>query len=153
MAVLRAGTDVQVVSTDAPEDLDDVLCRLEGRSVVVAGGDGSLHAVVNALNRMDLLKEIRLGLLPLGTGNDFARGLGLPLEPAEAARVIVARHTARINLIVDDSGTVVVNNVHLGVGAQASHQAARWKSRMGRLGYAVGAVAGGVKPGVGGGGG
>src|SRR3954451_18921116 len=146
LEVLRAEADVQVVGTDTPDQLDEVLCDLDGRSVVVAGGDGSLHAVVNALHRLDLLKQTRLGLLPLGTGNDFARGISLSLEPREAARVIVRRHTAPINLIVDDSGTVVVNNVHLGVGAQASRQAARWKSRMGRLGYAVGVVAAGIKP-------
>jgi diacylglycerol kinase family enzyme len=144
--VLRAATDVHVVSTDAPDELDDVLCDLEGRGVVVAGGDGSLHAVVNALNRLDVLKETRLGLLPLGTGNDFARGLSLSLEPCEAAQVIVRQHTARINLIVDDSGTVVVNNVHLGVGAQASRQATRWKGRLGRLGYVAGAIAAAVNP-------
>ncbi len=146
LEVLRAETDVDVVSTDAPDELDEVLCALDGRSVVVAGGDGSLHAVVNALNRLDLLKETRLGLLPLGTGNDFARGLGLPLEPDEAARVVVTGHTSRINLIVDDSGTVIVNNVHLGVGAQASRQAKRWKARLGRFGYLAGAIAAGINP-------
>ena len=146
MAVLRAATDVQVASTAEPEELDDVLCNLGDRSVVVAGGDGSLHAVVNALHRLDLLKKTRLGLLPLGTGNDFARGVQLPLDPCDAAHVVTAGHTERINLIVDDGGTVVVNNVHLGVGAQASRQASKWKSRLGRVGYAVGAVVAGINP-------
>ena len=146
MAVLRSAADVEVASTDGPDELDDVLCHLDGRSVVVAGGDGSLHAVVNALFRLDLLKDTRLGLLPLGTGNDFARGVRLPLDACDAARVIAEGHTARINLIVDDDDTVVVNNVHLGVGAQASRQASKWKSRLGRLGYAVGAVVAGINP-------
>jgi diacylglycerol kinase (ATP) len=146
LAVLERETDVRVVSTDAPDELDDVLCNPDGHSVVVAGGDGSLHAVVNAMNRLDLLGGTRLGLLPLGTGNDFARGVRLPLEPDHAARVITAGRTARINLIVDDTGTIVVNNVHLGVGAQASRQADRWKARLGRFGYLVGALAAGINP-------
>ena len=32
-----------------------------------------------------------VGLLPMGTGNDFARSLGIPLDPEEAARVIASR--------------------------------------------------------------
>lgn len=146
LEVLRPQADVDMVSTDAPDELDEVLCHLEGRSVVAAGGDGTLHAVVNALNRLDLLRGTRLGLLPLGTGNDFARGVRLPLDPCEAAEVIVAGRTARINLIVDDDDTVVVNNVHLGVGTQASRQAKRWKAHLGRLGYLVGAVEAGLNP-------
>jgi diacylglycerol kinase (ATP) len=146
LELLRPQTDVDVVTTDAPDELDDALSGLNDRSVVVAGGDGTLHAVVNALNRLDVLKETRLGLLPLGTGNDFARGVEVPLDPCDAARVICEGHTARINLIVDDDGTVVVNNVHLGVGAQASKQAERWKARMGRIGYVVGAFAAGINP-------
>jgi YegS/Rv2252/BmrU family lipid kinase len=146
LRVLEPETDVRVVTTETPDELDDVLRDLDGRSVVVAGGDGSLHAVVNALSRLELLGTTRLGLLPLGTGNDFARGVGLPLEPDDAARVLLAGHREWINLILDDEGTVVVNNVHLGVGAQASRQARRWKAKLGRLGYVVGAFAAGIRP-------
>ncbi len=146
LAELRAGAEVEVAHTSSPEELDEVLARLGGRDVVVAGGDGSLHAVANALQRLDLLGRTRLGLVPLGTGNDFARGVGIPLEPDAAARVVTAGRTLGIDLILDDTGMVVVNNVHLGVGAQASREATRWKSRLGRVGYLVGAVSAGLKP-------
>ncbi len=43
--------------------------------VIAAGGDGTVHAIVNALPTE--LSRIRLGIMPLGTGNDFARGLGI----------------------------------------------------------------------------
>ncbi|MDP2343016.1 MAG: diacylglycerol kinase family protein [Deltaproteobacteria bacterium] len=52
-----------------------------GELVVVAGGDGSLHAAVNALGDVDAT----IGLVPLGTANDFARDTGLPLDPVNAA--------------------------------------------------------------------
>ena len=55
---------------------------------MVAGGDGSLHAVVTALHRRHELAERTLGLIPLGTGNDFARALDIPLDPAEAAAAL-----------------------------------------------------------------
>ena len=56
--------------------------------VVVAGGDGSLNHCVNALE--ERLDDVTLALVPTGTGNDFARTLGLPDDPAEAARAAAA---------------------------------------------------------------
>jgi diacylglycerol kinase (ATP) len=56
--------------------------------VVAAGGDGSVNRTVNAIR--DRLSRVELGVIPLGTGNDFARTLGIPLgDPEEAARAIV----------------------------------------------------------------
>ncbi len=146
LEVLRPLADVTVESTSSPEDLDRVLGANESRSVVVAGGDGSLHAVVNALHRLDRLSSTPLGLIPLGTGNDFARGVGIPLEPEEAARVVGAGHRTPTDLIVDDTDTVVINNAHLGVGAEASRAADKWKPRLGKLGYALGALSAGYQP-------
>ena len=71
--VLRAHTSVEVQATGNPGELDGALHRAGSRRIVVAGGDGSLHAVVAALHRRNDLKSAVLGLLPLGTGNDFAR--------------------------------------------------------------------------------
>ena len=117
---------------------------------MVAGGDGSLHAVIAALYRRHDLKSAVVGLLPMGTGNDFARTLEIPLDLAEAAQVIVSGEVRPMDLIVDELGEIVVNNVHVGAGAQASRRGARWKERLGsvgvgqvnlgRLGYPIGAV-------------
>ena len=144
--VLRASTDVEVAKTSDQGELDGVLHRRGGRRIVVAGGDGSLHAIVAALHRRHELADAVIGLLPLGTGNDFARGNGIPLEPAEAAELIVSGDVRPVDLIVDCVGEVVVNNVHIGVGAEASRKAHKWKQRIGRLGYVVGAVLASVKP-------
>ena len=128
-----------------------MIAGLDGRAVVACGGDGTLHAVVNALARAEVLDSTDFGLIPLGTGNDFARGIGLPLEPDAAAAVVSGGRTVATDLIVDDEGLVVVNNVHLGVGAQASRRAEKWKPRFGKLGigkvgYLVGALDAGLQP-------
>ncbi len=151
LAVLRKEADVEVASTSNPGELDGVLHRAGSRAVVVAGGDGSLHAVVAALHRRHELAERTLGLIPLGTGNDFARTLGIPLEPADAAAALVAGTPRRLDLIVDELGGVVVNSVHAGASAQASRRGARWKKRLGPfgigiLGYPVGAALAAVRP-------
>lgn len=151
LGILRQGAHVDVAATSSPEELDDVLADAGDRTVVVAGGDGSLHAVIGALHARGDLAGRTIGLLPLGTGNDFARGTGIPLDVEEAARVITAGSARTVALIVDEHDEVVVNNVHAGAGAAASEVGAAWKSRLGRvglgrLGYPVGAVVTAVRP-------
>src|SRR4051794_13665622 len=146
LQVLRASADVEVTHTGNPGELDSVLHRRGGRHIVVAGGDGSLHAVVAALHRRHELADAVVGLVPLGTGNDFARGAGIPLDPAEAARVVINGDVRPVDLIVDCLGEVVVNNVHVGVGAQATESARPLKRVLGRFGYVVGAAKAAVRP-------
>lgn len=63
-------------------------------SVIVAGGDGTAHHALQSLAG----SETALGLLPFGNGNDFARNLGLPLDPFLACRVIASGRTRRVDL-------------------------------------------------------
>jgi diacylglycerol kinase family enzyme len=114
--------------------------------LVVAGGDGSLHGVVAALSRRNELKQTVLGLIPVGTGNDFARGAEIPLDPEAAARLLLTGRIGPIDLVIDDAGNVVVNNVRVGIGAEASRRARRWKERLGRPGYGVGALLAAFRP-------
>jgi diacylglycerol kinase (ATP) len=156
LEVLRARTSVEVARTSRPGELDGVLHRAGSRRIVVAGGDGSLHAVVAALHRRNELKERVLALLPMGTGNDFARAVGIPLEIEDAARVVLEGEVRTVDLLVDDTGQVVVNSVHVGAGAQASRRGARWKERLGaigvgklnlgKIGYPIGAVQAAFRP-------
>jgi YegS/Rv2252/BmrU family lipid kinase len=146
LAVLREGAEVEVVATSSPEELDDVLAAAADRTVVVAGGDGSIHAVVQALHARGELAERTLALVPLGTGNDFARTLGLPLEPEEAARVVLTGTPRLTDLVVDEDGQVTVNSVHLGAGAEAGKRGARWKERLGKVGYPIGALQTALNP-------
>jgi YegS/Rv2252/BmrU family lipid kinase len=134
LAVLRERASVEVCGTSNPGELDGVLHRAGSRRIVVAGGDGSLHAVVAALHRRQELKSAVVGLLPLGTGNDFARGIGLPLEPEEAARVVLRDNPRPMDLVLDEVGEVVVNSVHVGAGAEASKRGAGVKEKLGKIG-------------------
>ena len=156
LAILREKCSVEVQATSQPGELDGVLHRAGSRRIVVAGGDGSLHAVVAALYRRHELDHAVVGLLPMGTGNDFARTLEIPLDLEEAAQVILDGEVRRMDLVIDELGEVVVNNVHVGAGAQASRRGARWKDRLhslgvgkvnlGRLGYPLGAVQAAFEP-------
>ena len=153
--ILRADGPVRVEPTDDAAALNRVLAAVERKPgsddpiVVVVGGDGSLHALVNALHRSGDLDRTWVGLIPLGTGNDFARGVGLSLDSAEAAAQHVAGVPTRIDLLLDEEERVTINTVHLGIGADAGRESSVWKDRLGRLGYVVGAVkAGFTAPGL-----
>ncbi len=81
--------EVEQISPDSLDSFyDDV--RDAGRRcdlIVVAGGDGTFNCTVNALK--DDLDGRSFGLVPMGTGNDLARTLDLPQDPADAARGLV----------------------------------------------------------------
>jgi diacylglycerol kinase family enzyme len=143
--VLSAAAPTQVHMPTDPDELDPALTRLDGRVVVVAGGDGSLHLVVNRLRRLVLLDQVTVGLLPLGTGNDFARAAGIPLDPLAAAVALATARPRRFDLLEDDSGRVVVNAAHAGLGAEAAAAAADHKPRLGPLAYPLGALLAGLR--------
>ena len=89
LSALREVAHVDHVATEDPDDLASTLAEHPDVDLVVSmGGDGSLHAVVQALHDADRLPGTPVGLVPLGTGNDFARTLGLSTDPVVAARVL-----------------------------------------------------------------
>lgn len=144
-AALRAGADVRVVATADAEELRRAVKGRGDRRLVVVGGDGSVHAAVAALDAVgDLAAAEPIGIIPRGTGNDLAQALGLPLDPAESAAVVLGGTPRRLDLLRDDTGGLVVNAVHLGAGARASAEAARFKERLGSAAYPLGAVLAGA---------
>ena len=68
-------------------------CR-DGDAVVVMGGDGMAHLGLNACADT----QATLGIIPAGTGNDFARGIGLPKSVEQCVGVIAAGRTRRVDL-------------------------------------------------------
>lgn len=141
----RAGP-LAVARTGSAAEIDDALGRAGDRLVVVAGGDGSVHAVVGRMAARGLLGSVPLALVPLGTGNDLARGVGIPLDPQDAADLATSGSPARpTDLVVDDAGGVVVNAAHAGLGAEAAERASDLKDALGPLAYPLGALIAGVR--------
>lgn len=97
LAALRdAGFALDLREPEEPGEIAGLI-RAHGPGaacVIVAGGDGTLHHAAPALCEVG----VPLGILPLGTANDLARTLGLPLDPEKAARVIAGGRSRWIDL-------------------------------------------------------
>src|SRR3954453_362193 len=66
-------------------------------TIIAAGGDGTLNEVLNGIGQD--FASVRVGLIPLGTGNDFARSIGLPGELETALETIRAGAMRPVDLV------------------------------------------------------
>ena len=82
------------------------------RMVIAGGGDGTVNCIATHLVDTD----IRLGVLPLGTLNHFAKDLKIPLALEEAVRTIAAAHTTRVD-VGEVNGRIFLNNSSVGMYA------------------------------------
>jgi diacylglycerol kinase family enzyme len=105
------GREIEILECSGEEIGDACRRAAEGPSplVVAAGGDGTVSAVAGKL--AGTRKE--LAVVPIGTLNHFARDMGIPLDPKEAARTSVCGSVARID-VGEVNGRVFVNNSSLG---------------------------------------
>jgi YegS/Rv2252/BmrU family lipid kinase len=115
--------------------LDDAIAQ-GARRIILGGGDGTVSCAVNHL----LGRDVTLGVVPLGTGNDFARSLGIPASVEAACDVVVQGYTARVDVGMAN-GRPFLNAASLGLAtAIAKRLTKRLKQRMGRLAYPVAAA-------------
>jgi diacylglycerol kinase family enzyme len=109
-AFAAAGLTAEVHAVDGA-DLTATITRLaETGAVAVGGGDGTQGCAAAILSKAGATH----GVLPLGTRNNLARQLGVPLDLEGAVKVIAAGHTNKIDLS-DVNGQTFVNNASIGL--------------------------------------
>ncbi|MFP3903041.1 MAG: diacylglycerol/lipid kinase family protein [Armatimonadota bacterium] len=138
--LLRLGARPQVALTrEKSEARAMALQAIEDgrRRIVVAGGDGTVNEVVQAIANTDL----ELAVIPLGTGNILGRFLGLrPGELPDACRLAVEGEADPIDLGVMD-GHYFVGMAGVGLDAEIVHKLSRpWKEAVGWLAFAGQAI-------------
>ncbi len=137
-ALEAAGITVEQAPRAAPEALTDLIRRAAGSvdCVVVGGGDGTMNAALPGLIETGL----PLGIVPLGTANDLARTLGVPADPAQAAKIIAAGHLRPVDA-GDVNGHPYFNVASIGFGVDLTRALTRdAKQRWGKLGYLIAAL-------------
>lgn len=128
MAVLGPGARLRRWSAEGGLEDEVKQAVAEGYKIVVAaGGDGTVTGVAQAL----IGTGVPMGVLPLGTFNYFARGLGLPQEPEAAASAILNGTPHRISVGVVN-GQVFLNNASLGLYPTALRERETAYKRWGR---------------------
>lgn len=141
--VLAEHAPVEVAWSHDPHDVVELAGDRPHTTIVLVGGDGTLSRSVNVLIESGF-GDRPVGMLPGGTGNDFLRGHGVPLDPDDAAAVLLDASPRRMSALrVMDR--FAINAVHIGLGAAASRRAAAYKDRLGPLAYPVGGVTEGLR--------
>ena len=105
--------------------------------IVVAGGDGSVHEAVNGILRSG--EEASLGVIPTGTGNDFAKACDIPLNWEHASRLLADRLAVGQYAKTIDIGTMndrfFANGAGIGFDAKATRIARSYRLPIGDLVY------------------
>ncbi|WP_343314121.1 lipid kinase [Brucella sp. BE17] len=116
------------------ETISDVIMRERDHDlVIIGGGDGSLNAAARGLAETGL----PLAILPLGTANDFARTVGIPADPVEAAQQLLTYKAHEIDL-GEVNGHLYFNVASIGFSAElASELSGAAKKKWGKFGYAL----------------
>jgi YegS/Rv2252/BmrU family lipid kinase len=142
-----AARGLEVVAEMRVDDLNRLPDLVRGRGlrppiVVAAGGDGTVGAVANAIIETPAV----LGVLPLGTSNDFARSVNIPIRVENAVRLLSHGRVSRIDAgKLTDEGQSSRHFVHaaatgLNVAFARFATRADLRERLGRLTYAVAAA-------------
>jgi len=132
-ALEEAGLEYKLVRTEAPGHASE-LAREAARAgvplVVAAGGDGTVNEVAQGL----VDTEVPLGVLPIGSGNDYARALGISKELRAAARRIATAEPQRVDVgLVKDR--YFLNSLGMGIDGQIAWDYRRMRFLKGELGY------------------
>jgi diacylglycerol kinase (ATP) len=128
-ALRRHGLELdKVLRVRRPSRLRDaveVLLDLGIDRLIVGGGDGTLGTVASRLT----LRPVLLGIIPLGTGNDFARTLGIPFDLARAAEIAAGSHVSPIDM-ARANGSYFLNVASIGLSVATtrlmSYRLKRW---------------------------
>ena len=124
----NAGVGYELHATKTREELRGIISELTSQrdnSIIVLGGDGTLHDVLNSFVDFD---NNSLGIIPLGTGNDFAESAHIPTDIKKAAELILNNPPRPIDYIEFDSGLKSLNAFGMGIDVDVLKRAYSGKS-------------------------
>ncbi|MGB5245380.1 MAG: YegS/Rv2252/BmrU family lipid kinase [Woeseia sp.] len=146
-AFADSGVVVTAIPSTAGGDIERKARELSDQGaprLLLGGGDGSVHEAVNGLMRSKT--PAALGLIPLGTGNDFAKANGIPLQPADAVAELAVRLASDAAPRVIDVGRLneryFANGAGIGFDAKISAIASSIQLPIGVLVYPAAVVRG-----------
>ncbi|MDZ7642848.1 MAG: diacylglycerol kinase family protein [Woeseiaceae bacterium] len=143
----RTGIAFEPVASAAPGDVEAKVlaaCDAGHERIIMAGGDGSVHEAVNGL--MQAPSPAALGVIPTGTGNDFAKACAIPLHLEAAAALLADRLISGTPPRAIDvgcmNGRYFANGAGIGFDAKISAIARSIRWPLGNLVYLLAVVRG-----------
>ncbi|MGI6554130.1 MAG: YegS/Rv2252/BmrU family lipid kinase [Bacillota bacterium] len=133
--LLEAGMGVDLFATEKPGDAQKAAAgaHFDYDTIIAAGGDGTLHEVVNGIGLGG--SNIKLGIIPAGTSNDFARALRIPTDVRQACRLIASGRVQKTDL-GSLNGRLFINIAGGGNLTNISYEVpSRLKTYLGQLAY------------------
>ncbi len=132
------GLELEVFRTEGVEHAQALVREFCARAepvVAAAGGDGTLHIVAQALCGT----STALGILPLGSGNDYARTLGIPQDLKGAVRVLAQGQPRQVD-VGETQGRFYLNSLGMGIDGQIAYDYQTHRFLRGEVGYILATV-------------
>ena len=131
-------------AASAADSASQLRARLDqgARRIIAVGGDGTFHLLVNEVLGRGLGGQVDIGLVPVGTGSDLARTLGLPRDPHRAMALMErgsVRQLDALRVALDGQICYAANIGSMGLSGEVARDVNRHR-RHGRLGYLVAAL-------------
>lgn len=110
--------------------------QLNCKTLIAGGGDGTVNAVVCQLLKMSDTQRLKLGILPLGTANDFASSVGIPTDIGAALRLTLNAIATPIDIVCVNQTHYFINMGTAGLGPRITNETPETlKSYLGGLSY------------------
>lgn len=139
-ALAERGFSLKTCATAKPGEAREQAARAKDESfqmVICAGGDGTIHEVINGIAGSDLV----LGILPMGTGNVLAWDMNIPLDIQKACEVLVTGRIRTIDLGLTSVGSYFSCMAGVGLDAQVVREVdPTMKGILGMIAYPLTAV-------------
>lgn len=142
-----AGLDFELVLSTAQSDMERRICEAVeagATRVIVGGGDGSIHEACNGILRAG--GGAGLGIIPIGTGNDFIKGAGIPLDWRKATAALIDRIQQGTPARAIDAGRMndryFANGAGIGFDAKINRLSQNIRLKIGGIVYLIGVVKG-----------
>lgn len=140
-ALRKEGEDLNVRVTweygDAARYVDEAI-ELGCETVIAGGGDGTINEVAGALAQYEGQRRPVLGIVPLGTANDFATACNIPLEPEQALQLAVKGRAVGIDLAKVNDQHFFINMATGGFGTRITTETPeKLKAALGGVSYFI----------------
>lgn len=130
LKILEKCFQVDVVESEYPGHAKELAEKSTGyKTIISAGGDGTVHEIVNGMMSSGLNEEVILSILPVGTGNDSARSIGMPFNHLKAAEKICQKKVSQVD-VGKLNNIYFSNSLGLGMDARVAQRAIDLKGKI-----------------------